>query len=236
MVAEEVAVQRCRFVTRWLARAAVCAGVVLACAPLPSLAGSPLPLIASLAPSDPVEVPTWQLPKWQRIRDWLASAGATSDPRLTTWTTWATSLRGRPVMERLTAINLRVNQSFRYASDFEVWGVADYWETPPEVIAKQATDCEGFAIFKYWLARLAGVPDEQLFMMVGIIGSTHQMHAVLIAGEADRGYVLDVRTPYVADMATFGDFRLLAAVDLQSVKVFIKRSGGAAAPVAFSLN
>ena len=45
--------------------------------------------------------------------------------------------------------------------------------------------------------------------VVGIIGSTHQMHAVLIAGEADRGYVLDVRTPYVADMATFSDFRLV---------------------------
>lgn len=228
--------QGCRIVTRWLARAAICTGLAVVCAPLPSSAASPSPLIASLAPSDPVEVPTWQLPKWQRIRDWLASASTTSDPSLTTWTSWATSLRGRPVTERLTAINQRVNQSFRYASDFEVWGVADYWETPAEVIAKQATDCEGFAIFKYWLARLAGVPDDQLFMMVGIIGSTHQMHAVLIAGDADRGYVLDVRTPYVADMATFGDFRLLAAVDLQSVKVFIRKSGGSASPVAFSLN
>jgi hypothetical protein len=43
-----------------------------------------------------------------------------------------------------------------------------------------------------------------------------------------------VRTPYVADMATFGDFRLLAAVDLASVKVFIRGSGGAAAPVALN--
>ena len=222
--------------TRWLARAAICTGLAVACVPLPGLAASQLSLIASLVPSDPVEVPTWQLPKWQRIRDWLASASATSDPALATWTTWAASLRSRPVMERLTAINLRVNQSFRYASDFEVWGVADYWETPTEVIAKQATDCEGFAIFKYWLARLAGVSDDQLFMMVGIIGSTHQMHAVLIAGAAERSYVLDVRTPYVADMATFGDFRLLAAVDLQSIKVFIKGAGGAASPVAFSAN
>ena len=227
---------RCRVVTRWFARAAICAGMALACAPLPSLAASPSSLIATLAPSDPVEVPTERLPKWQRIRDWLTSPGAAADPALANWTSWAASLRGRPVTERVTAINLRVNQSFRYASDFEVWGVADYWETPTEVIAKQATDCEGFAIFKYWLARLAGIRDEQLVMMVGIIGSTHQMHAVLIAGEADRGYVLDVRTPYVADMATFGDFRLLAAVDLQSVKVFIKGSGGTAASVAFSSN
>jgi len=228
-------VQRCTVVTRWFARAAICAVAALACAPLPSSAASPSPLIASLAPTDPVEVPTSRLPKWQRIRDWLASASATSDPVLATWTTWAASLRSRPVTERLTAINLRVNQSFRYASDFEVWGVADYWETPTEVVAKQATDCEGFAIFKYWLARLAGIPDQQLIMMVGIIGSTHQMHAVLIAGAAERGYVLDVRTPYVADMATFGDFRLLAAVDLESVKVFI-RGSGAAAPVALNTN
>ena len=119
----------------------------------------------------------------------------------------------------------------------EIWGVADYWETPSEVIAKQATDCEGFAIFKYWLARIAGIPDDELSMMVGIIGSTRQMHAVLIAGVADHGYVLDVRTPYVVDIATFGDFRLLVTVDLQEIEIFAKGFGGAQpAPAALSSN
>ena len=88
-----------------------------------------------------------------------------------------------------------------------------------------------------WLARLAGVPDSDLTMMVGIIGSTHQMHAVLVAGVADRGYVLDVRTPYVVDTATFGDFRLLVTVDLQVIEIFVKGLGGnQASPAAYSSN
>ena len=34
----------------------------------------------------------------------------------------------------------------KYASDFDVWGNFDYWETPQEVIDKGRTDCEGTAV------------------------------------------------------------------------------------------
>jgi predicted transglutaminase-like cysteine proteinase len=223
--------------TRWLAGAAIGAALVLSFAPPRlSLAAPPSGLIASLAPDqNPVDASITRLPKWQRIRDWLA-AGHVTDPALSEWTSFAMSLRGMPEMQRLTAINLRVNKSFRYASDIEVWGVADYWETPAEIVAKRATDCEGFAIFKYWLARMAGVPDDELTMMVGIIASTHQMHAALVAGVAQRGYVLDVRTPYVVDAATFGDFRLLVTVDLNVIEIFVKGFGGQPAPAALSAN
>jgi predicted transglutaminase-like cysteine proteinase len=208
-----------------------CAAVLLLSGALlqPSLAAPSSQLVASLAPAqNPVDASTSRLPKWQRIRDWLAAASPATEPGLAEWTSWATSLRALPALDRLTAINLRVNQSFRYATDFEVWGVADYWETPAEVVAKRATDCEGSAIFKYWLARTAGIPDDELAMIVGIIGSTHQMHAALIAGVADRSYVLDVRTPYVVDAATFGDFKLLVTVDLQMIEIYVRGFGGQA--------
>jgi predicted transglutaminase-like cysteine proteinase len=223
---------------RGLCGAAAGAVLAFACTPQPAAAG-PMPLLlASVAPDqNPVQAPVGRLPKWQRIRDWLEASGAgSSDPALAEWSRWAASLRAEPAMERLSAINLRVNQSFRFASDFEVWGVADYWETPSEVVAKRATDCEGFAIFKYWLARLAGIPDDQLLMMVGILTSTHQMHAVLLAGVADRSYVLDSLTPYVGDVAAFGDFRLLATVDLREVEVFIQGFGGPAATTTLGSN
>ena len=231
--------QRWVKISRWLTSAAFAAAMMLLCAPLqPSLAGPPSPLIASLAPNqNPIEASISRLPKWQRIRDWVTVNSATTDPALAEWASWAAALRNRPELERLTAINSRVNQSFRYATDMEVWGVADYWETPAEVVSKQATDCEGFAIFKYWLARMAEIPDGELSMLVGIIGSTHQMHAVLVAGVADRGYVLDVRTPYVVDAATFGDFQLLVTVDLQVIEVFVGGLGGSQpAPAAIAKN
>ena len=235
----EVVVQRWFAITRCLAGVAVATALLTFCAPLDAaLAGSTVTLVASLASNpSPTEASTTRLPKWQRVRDWLANDGGASDPALADRAAWAASQRDRPPIERLTEINNRVNRTIRYATDMEVWGVADYWETPSEAVAKRATDCEGSAILKYWLARMAGIPDDALSMMVGIIGSTRQMHAVLSAGVADRGYVLDVRMPYVLDLATFGDFRLLVSVDLQEIEIFAGGFGGAQpAPAALSSN
>ena len=39
-----------------------------------------------------------------------------------------------------------IDEHFPYASDYEMWGNFDYWETPEEVIAQGRTDCEGKAI------------------------------------------------------------------------------------------
>jgi hypothetical protein len=58
-------------------------------------------------------------------------------------------------------------------------------------------------------------------MFVGTIASTHQMHAVLVGEIANRGYVLDVLTPYVIDGSAFGGFQLMATVDLQAIDVFV---------------
>lgn len=39
-----------------------------------------------------------------------------------------------------------IDDHIPYASDFELWGNMDYWETPDEVIFFGRTDCEGKAI------------------------------------------------------------------------------------------
>ena len=39
-----------------------------------------------------------------------------------------------------------IDENIPYASDFELWGNMDYWETPDEVILQGRTDCEGKAI------------------------------------------------------------------------------------------
>ena len=60
-----------------------------------SLAAPPSVLVASLAPDqNPVKASISRLPKWQRIRDWLAADGHAADPALSEWTSFAMSLRG----------------------------------------------------------------------------------------------------------------------------------------------
>ena len=39
-----------------------------------------------------------------------------------------------------------IGERIKYASDFDVWGNFDYWETPDEVIDAGRTDCEGTAV------------------------------------------------------------------------------------------
>jgi predicted transglutaminase-like cysteine proteinase len=92
-----------------------------------------------------------------------------------------------PEVRRLSLIRARVNRAFGYASDEDAWGVAGYWETPTEVAARGATDCEGFAIFKPWLARIAGIDDRRMGIYVGQIRDGAQ-HAVLLV-QAEGGDV-----------------------------------------------
>src|SRR5262249_26228139 len=80
-----------------------------------------------------------RVPKWLRVRDWLVSGQDQRTPSLSVWIAWARSLRQFSPLQRLMLIQSRVDQAFAYASDAEVWGVADYWETPPEVVAKGKT-------------------------------------------------------------------------------------------------
>jgi predicted transglutaminase-like cysteine proteinase len=155
-------------------------------------------------------------------------AAAHRDPALAGWASWAASLRSVPVAARLDAINRRVNTVFRYAPDLEVWGVRNYWVTPSEVAANGATDCKGFAIMKFWLARLAGLDDNDLALLVGILPSRLRMHAVLLAGANGTPVVLDVLHADVVDIAAFGDFRPLVAADLRGLRLFVRESSSSA--------
>jgi predicted transglutaminase-like cysteine proteinase len=164
-----------------------------------------------------------RLPQWQRVRNWIVDdTGAQRDPALAGWASWAQGLRDRPIGDRLVAINDRVNDSFRYAGDSEVWGERNHWPTPSEVVAKGATDCKGYAIMKLWLARLAGVGDENLKLVVGTLPTTYQMHAVLRVDAGGRPLLLDsLRPTVVVDGTT--DLNPVLTADLQGLELFVDR-------------
>jgi len=201
-------------------------------------ASSPQLLFANFdASQNTVKLNNARLPKWQRVRDWMVDgAVAHSDPALAGWASWAASLRGLPVAARLDAINRRVNTEIRYATDFEIWGVRNHWGTPSEIVLKGATDCKGFAIMKFWLARLAGLDDGELALLIGILPSTHQMHAVLLVATTGTPVVLDNRHADVVEVGAFGDFRPVVAGDLQGLHLFVADPTGAGRPIEVAEN
>jgi predicted transglutaminase-like cysteine proteinase len=163
-----------------------------------------------------------QLPKWLRIRDWLRSGQDRKSQSLLGWIDWARSLRRLPQVQRVILIQSKVNQAFPYASDAVVWGVADYWETPAEVVAKGRTDCEGFAIFKLWLARIAGIDDSGMGIYIGVTPGAGEVHADLLVRVQGHDLVLDNRRASIVS-ASLMNFRPLMVLDLDDLHLFAKR-------------
>ena len=161
-----------------------------------------------------------RLPKWQRIATWLRSGEDVRQPALKPWMVWARSLRALPEMQRLSLIQVRVDQAFGYASDQDEWGVADYWETPAEVAARGATDCEGFAIFKLWLARIAGIDDGHIALYVGQMPGGVQ-HAVLWVQAEDGDFALDSLQAGVVVAENMPDFQPVMLLSLDDMHVFV---------------
>jgi predicted transglutaminase-like cysteine proteinase len=63
---------------------------------------------------------------------------------------------------RLQAINHFFNQRIVYAEDLDTTREVDHWDSPLELLARGAGDCEDFAIAKYFSLIAAGTPSASL--------------------------------------------------------------------------
>lgn len=78
---------------------------------------------------------------------------------------------GRKMLE----INTYVNTTITYEHE----GRKDIWQTLAETYAKKTGDCEDFALAKYSIARLAGIPEADLHLVVAFIKEKVEPHMVL---------------------------------------------------------
>jgi predicted transglutaminase-like cysteine proteinase len=88
-------------------------------------------------------------------------------------------LINKPDREKLEAVNQFFNSRTRYASDFEVWGVSEYWATPNEFLERKAGDCEDYAIAKYFALIRSGMTDDVLRIVYGRLVTFREPHMVL---------------------------------------------------------
>ena len=168
--------------------------------------------------SQPPEDVLLELPKLTRVRQWLLADDTRGDPDLDAWKRFAIALRGKPDDEKIGLIQSEVNRHLRFSTDLERFGQRDYWETPDEV---GSHDCDGYTIFKFWLAHLVGFPYESLALLVGHLHGTGQMHAVLLIAMDGHDDVLDnLRTGVISQAAYFMDFRPLVLFTVGSIAMF----------------
>jgi len=85
---------------------------------------------------------------------------------------------------KLSTVNTYFNQRIHFRADAEVWGQADHWASPLELLGKGEGDCEDFAIAKYFSLRALGVPAAQLRLVYALaspagLSAQAQPHMVL---------------------------------------------------------
>ena len=93
----------------------------------------------------------------------LGRAAGASVARIAAWQSIIGPSRASSDLQRAIGINRFFNE-FRSVPDSELWGVADYWATPEQVLTVGAGDCEDFALAKYMSLIRTGVAANRLWL------------------------------------------------------------------------
>jgi predicted transglutaminase-like cysteine proteinase len=100
-------------------------------------------------------------------------------------------------LAKIALINATINALIDYEPDRSQWGVADKW-TAPFVNRKGAFetghgDCEDYALAKYVALRQAGVPSEDVRMVLVHDNAVRADHVILAVRYDKRWLILDNR-------------------------------------------
>ena len=121
--------------------------------------------------------------------------------------------RQRDGRARLGEINRAVNLAIRPMSDLAQFGEIDVWSSPLVTFYRGAGDCEDYAIAKYVALRLAGVPPEDLRIVVMtdlLRGEDHAVAAVRLDG---HWLMLDNQRMAMMEDVAVRNYRPLFVID-----------------------
>jgi predicted transglutaminase-like cysteine proteinase len=125
--------------------------------------------------------------------------------------------RQREGRARLGEINRAINLAIHPMSDLAQFGQEDVWSSPLVTFYRGAGDCEDYAIAKFVALRMAGIPSEDLRIVVladTIRGEGHAVAAVRLDG---RWLILDNRRMAMVEDMAFRNYRPLFVIDQTGV-------------------
>jgi predicted transglutaminase-like cysteine proteinase len=169
-------------------------------------AAEPFGRATSFAPAGPLWI------KWQEMDEEFAKADRTlaqcrddqaacppAIAPLAALVEEAHPLEGR---HRLAVVNRAINLAIAYTSDERQFGNgadSDVWSGPAATFASGRGDCEDYAIAKMFALRAAGVPKEDLRLLVVRVSASREGHALLAARADGQWLILDNRTMLLVD-------------------------------------
>ncbi len=151
--------------------------------------------------------------------------------RVSDWVQLVASNQGKSVQEKLTLVNDFFNQNVLWVSDFDHYGVADYWATPLEMLASGGGDCEDYAISKYFSLLALKVPMDTLkitYAKAQNVNPINQSHMVLTyyAKPAAVPLVLDNLNPEIKPASERPDLAPVYSFNGQGLWLAKERSSG----------
>ncbi len=101
---------------------------------------------------------------------------------------------GRSHRDKIGLINRAVDLAITPVSDDAQWGVADRWSAPFETLHTSRGDCEDYATVKYLALLDAGVPRDDVKIVILKNVFPREDHAVVLVRADDEWLILDNRT------------------------------------------
>jgi predicted transglutaminase-like cysteine proteinase len=138
--------------------------------------------------------------------------------------------RAREGRARLGEINRAINLSIRPMSDLAQYGQIDVWSSPLDTFASGAGDCEDYAIAKFVALQQAGVPSDDLRIVVMRDTVRGEDHAVAAARLDGHWLMLDNRRMAMVEDAYVRNYRPLFVIDQSGVMRYIDTPLLASAP------
>jgi len=112
---------------------------------------------------------------------------------------------GRSGRARVGLINRAVDLAITPTRDEVQWGVADHWSPPFETLQSHRGDCEDYAIVKYVALLQAGLPHEDVRIVILRNVLQKEDHAAVAARVDEQWLILDnVRLALVRDTDMIG--------------------------------
>lgn len=124
--------------------------------------------------------------------------GACPTRRVRTWRQHTDTLGSSAPTAQIDAVNRYVNSVVPYITDYENYGVSDYWAAPLEFL-RRSGDCEDYAITKF--ISLLDLGHENSAMRIVVVNDIVRniAHAVLAVEVGGEVLILDSLIAEVAD-------------------------------------
>ncbi len=129
--------------------------------------------------------------------------------------------RDREGRARIGEINRAINLAIRPMSDQAQYGQADVWSSPLATFMHGAGDCEDYAIAKFAALQLAGIPSDDLRIVLVHDNLNGEDHAVAAARLDGRWLTLDNRRMAMVEDENARNYRPLFVIDQRGVMKYV---------------